>query len=181
LYPVPASLEHQGPESNLFGLEPNFGCCTANMHQGCPKFTASLWMSDGKNGLAAVAYAPCQVQVILAQKTPIAIEEETEYPFGEEVTLHVNPESPAEFPLHLRILGRAQGAHVRVNHRSVDRCEPGTFVTLGRRWEAWRPRRTAISQAAAYHAVVSGFDRCREGAPHLFHGPANRNGITLWT
>jgi hypothetical protein len=21
-----------GPDSNLFGLEPNFGCCTANMH-----------------------------------------------------------------------------------------------------------------------------------------------------
>jgi len=31
-----------GPESNIFGLEPNFGCCTANMHQGWPKLAASL-------------------------------------------------------------------------------------------------------------------------------------------
>ncbi len=34
-----------GPESNIFGLEPNFGCCTANMHQGWPKLAASLWMA----------------------------------------------------------------------------------------------------------------------------------------
>jgi len=26
-----------GPASNIFGLEPNFGCCTSNMHQGWPK------------------------------------------------------------------------------------------------------------------------------------------------
>jgi hypothetical protein len=31
-----------GAEANLFGLETNYGCCTANMHQGWPKFTASL-------------------------------------------------------------------------------------------------------------------------------------------
>ena len=32
-----------GPESNLYGLEPNFGCCTANFHQGWPKLAASLF------------------------------------------------------------------------------------------------------------------------------------------
>ena len=51
-----------GPESNLYGLEPNFGCCTANFHQGWPKFAASLWMASHDGGLAAVAYSPCEVR-----------------------------------------------------------------------------------------------------------------------
>ena len=51
-----------GPESNLFGLEPNFGCCTANLHQGWPKLVGSLWMATPDNGLAAVVYAPSTVK-----------------------------------------------------------------------------------------------------------------------
>ena len=27
---------NNGPDANLFGLEPNYGCCTANMHQAGP-------------------------------------------------------------------------------------------------------------------------------------------------
>ena len=50
-----------GPESNLYGLDPNFGCCTANFSQGWPKFCASLFMLSADDGLAAVAYAPCEV------------------------------------------------------------------------------------------------------------------------
>ena len=50
-----------GPESNLYGLEPNFGCCTANMHQGWPKLAAHLWMKTRDEGLVAAAWAPARV------------------------------------------------------------------------------------------------------------------------
>ena len=55
-----------GPESNIFGIEPNFGCCTANMHQGWPKLVQSLWMSTPDKGLAAVTYAPSEVRTLPA-------------------------------------------------------------------------------------------------------------------
>ena len=47
-----------GPDANIFGLEPHYGCCTANLSQAWPKFAAHLWMRPRGNGIAAVAYAP---------------------------------------------------------------------------------------------------------------------------
>ncbi len=52
---------NNGPDANIFGLEPHYGCCTANFHQGWPKLAAHLWMRSQDGGLAAVAYAPCRV------------------------------------------------------------------------------------------------------------------------
>ena len=83
-----------GPDSNLYGLQPNFGCCTANMHQGWPKLAASLWMATGDGGLAAVAYGPSEVT-----SGGVTIEERTDYPFRENVTLLVKAARQAAFPL----------------------------------------------------------------------------------
>jgi hypothetical protein len=49
-----------GPDSNIYGLEPNFGCCTANLSQGWPKFAAHLWMRSADDGLAAAASQACR-------------------------------------------------------------------------------------------------------------------------
>ena len=53
-------LDRQFRRFQHFGLEPHFGCCTANMHQAFPKFSKSLFMATPGGGLAATAYAPCQ-------------------------------------------------------------------------------------------------------------------------
>src|SRR5664279_3271523 len=75
-----------GPESNIFGLEPNFGCCTANMHQGWPKLAASLWMATVDGGLAAVVYGPSEVTTTVRGGTAVTVEEQTGYPFREAVS-----------------------------------------------------------------------------------------------
>ncbi|MDR3734255.1 MAG: glycoside hydrolase family 127 protein, partial [Acidobacteriaceae bacterium] len=129
------------PESNLFGLEPNFGCCTANFHQGWPKFAASLFMlsgaqdSDARDGLVAAVYAPCEVNILL-RGTQIHVLEETSYPFHGTVRLTITPASPLSFPLQLRIPAWAAGASIAVNGEAQPAPTPGSFAHIERTWHA---------------------------------------------
>ena len=104
-------------DSNLFGLEPNFGCCTANLHQGWPKFVSSLWMATGNGGLLASAYAPNQVQTEV-NGTAVRIDENTEYPFRNTIQFTMHPAHSVTFPLQLRLPDWAEGATVAVNGQS---------------------------------------------------------------
>jgi DUF1680 family protein len=130
-----------GPESNLYGLEPNFGCCTANYHQGWPKFATSLFMlsgaqdSDAHDGLVATAYAPCEVHTLLCG-TPVHVVEETDYPFRGAIRLAIHPATPQSFPLQLRIPAWASGAAIKVNGEPAPVPTPGSFARVERIWKA---------------------------------------------
>lgn len=125
-----------GVDANLYGLTPEFGCCTANMHQGWPKLVSSLWMGTSDDGLAAVAYAPNEVEATVHSGTKVQITEETEYPFRGSVRLTVNPASPASFPLKLRIPAWAKSATVAVNGNAESGVQSGSYFTVSREWKA---------------------------------------------
>ncbi len=123
-----------GPESNLYGLEPNFGCCTANFHQGWPKLTSHLWMRSPDDGLVAAIYAPCDVATMV-RKARVALRVETDYPFKGDVKITVDPERPVRFPVRLRIPAWARGATIQINGQSdKQEVKPETFAVMDRLW-----------------------------------------------
>ncbi|MDE3200169.1 MAG: glycoside hydrolase family 127 protein [Acidobacteriota bacterium] len=142
---VECSLHHKpwvsdGPESNIYGLDPNFGCCTANYHQGWPKFANSLFMmtegnGDSPQGLVAVAYAPCEVNTTLAG-ADVRVVEETDYPFRGSIMLTIHLSKPVEFPLRLRIPAWAQNARVSINGALQPSVEAGNFAIVQRKWSS---------------------------------------------
>ncbi len=124
-----------GHESNLFGLEPNFGCCTANLHQGWPKFTASLWMASADNGLAVIAYAPSQVRTKI-NGVDIAVEETTGYPFRDRISLVVTAAAKVRFPMHLRVPAWADEGSIAVNGTMVGSVvRGGGYQRIEREWK----------------------------------------------
>ena len=125
---------NNGPDSNLFGLEPNFGCCTANMHQGWPKLTSHLWMSSPDGGLAAVAYAPCTIQTQVNGKN-VRIDVETDYPFRDTVKITVQAEDDIRFPIRLRIPAWSDAAEVAVGQGRPTPARAGQFHLIDRAWK----------------------------------------------
>lgn len=128
-------FETNDADANIYGLEPHYGCCTANMHQGWPKFAAHLWMTSQDGGIAAVAYAPSYVDVTL-QGIPVQIKLETNYPFDSTLTFTVLTPAPLTFPLYLRIPGWATGATVSVGQEALHAVTSGQFYRLEREWHA---------------------------------------------
>lgn len=123
-----------GPESNVYGLEPNFGCCTANMHQGWPKLAAHLWMRTPDEGIAAVAYGPSEVR-FAPKGIPVTVSADTEYPFREKLELTINAQGRVTFPLLLRVPSWSEGAFVRVEGGDAAVLGAGTFHRLEREWQ----------------------------------------------
>ncbi|OFY59215.1 MAG: hypothetical protein A2V50_01505 [Bacteroidetes bacterium RBG_19FT_COMBO_42_10] len=123
-----------GNYSNIFGLMPNFACCLANMHQGWPKFTESLWMATNDNGLIAVAYSPSTVNARVGPGKDISISEETDYPFKGDIKLKISTVGPVRFPLYLRIPGWADSASIQYKGRRVTGTA-GSTVKLSGNWK----------------------------------------------
>lgn len=97
-----------GPDSNILGLAPNYGCCTVNQAQGFPKAASRIFYTSRDGGIAIGMYAPATL-TLGKQVVEIA----TNYPFDSVVTVTVSlgdDEGPSELPLHLRIPGWATSA-----------------------------------------------------------------------
>jgi hypothetical protein len=124
-----------GDTSNLFGLEPNYGCCTSNMHQGWPKFVSHMWMATHDQGLVAVAYGPSEVKAKVADGVTVTITAETDYPFDGAIRFTVTTDRPVVFPLYLRIPRWADGARLQAGGRDVP-AKSGTFAVVEREWKS---------------------------------------------
>jgi hypothetical protein len=128
------SWNTNGPESNIFGVEPNYGCCTANLSQGWPKFASSLWMRAPDGGLAATLYAPNVLRTDV-NGVSVIVKLCTEYPFDKQLTFTVTTESLVKFTLHLRIPEWADKAELVINGGQSTHPVPGTFHKITRSWE----------------------------------------------
>jgi hypothetical protein len=96
-------------EANTYGLEPNFGCCAANMHQGFPKFVGNCCYRSPE-GFAFMVYMPCEINSsLLPDKKPFRIRENTDYPFGNKIEFEIFEAAGVDATLQFRIPAMTTG------------------------------------------------------------------------
>ncbi len=114
--------------ANTFGLEPNFGCCTANMHSGFPKFAEYLALAHPK-GLAFMVYGEAEFYTNF-NGGELLIKEITNYPFGEDITFEVT-KATGEVELHFRKIENTEFTLLHNNKQVADAPFPRVMAKQG--------------------------------------------------
>lgn len=126
---------HHG-SNTVYGLTTGYPCCLTNMHQGWPKFAQNLFYATAKNGVAALVYAPSEVNVKVAGGEEVNIKEETNYPFEDEITFWVNPKKQTAFEFVMRVPQWCDAPIVKINGEEVQATvSEDNFITLDRTWK----------------------------------------------
>lgn len=109
-------------------------CCAGTLLQSVADFPLNLYFEDAR-GVSVNLYAGSEVSWTQGG-VAVKMTQKTMYPESEHIEFRVEPQTPLEFALRLRIpawLDRP--AQIRVNGKPADvAAERGTFAVLARRW-----------------------------------------------
>ncbi|KAL8832452.1 MAG: hypothetical protein Q9191_000272 [Dirinaria sp. TL-2023a] len=104
--PFSESIQGSNPWNNvgadgiIYGLAPNYPCCTVNHPQGLPKFLSASFVRVGVNGIGHALLTPATMKSTTQYGVQVQIVCNTKYPF--ENSLHYSITASKPFDLSLR-------------------------------------------------------------------------------
>ena len=110
-------------------------CCQHNHSMGWPYFDKHLWLATPDDGLCAAVYSPSEVTARAGDGAQVRIEEDTHYPFDEQIRLTIHTDRAAKFPLYLRVPGWCEQAKVLLDGVRLDVAPgAGKYLRVDRPW-----------------------------------------------
>ena len=101
---------------NTFGIEPNYGCCAANMHQGWPKMMLSAVMRKDKS-IAVFLYVSGKYKVNFDDGF-IEFEIKTNYPFSDKVLIKILKITSKESPRFIIRIPYKANTIITINNKN---------------------------------------------------------------
>jgi uncharacterized protein len=108
-------------------------CCPPNLERTFASLPGYFY-STSKDGLYVHLYDNSVLDWRLESGLPIKAQQKTNYPWGGDIQLILQPSEPADFTVHLRIPGWVNNAKVAVNGKPMEGVQPGEYLAIHRRW-----------------------------------------------
>lgn len=115
----PHVWQTDGDASTGFGVDPNFGCCTANMQQGWPKLASNIFLEAEDGSLLIALLLPASV----TYNGAIVDMSASDFPFADDVEIKVS----GAVKLQIRIPSWADQAEISVNDGARVPTKNGTL------------------------------------------------------
>lgn len=145
-FPGKSFFRTNNSEAHLFGLEPHYGCCTANFSQGWPKLALSAIQRTAQGAVIA-HLLPVSVCTEIGGK-PVHIRVESDYPFRLQARVTVEAPQGAQFELRIRIPGWAKSVRLDGKRAQVSKGH----IVIRRAWQG--STTLTLTMQDTPHAVV---------------------------
>ena len=111
-------------------------CCQHNHGFGWPYYAEHLMLATPDNGLASVLYSECMITAKVGNGTNITIQEQTNYPFDDNILFTFHTEENTTFPFYLRIPSWTKQASVSINGKKSNlKPVSGKYLCIHREWK----------------------------------------------
>ncbi|MDD4871368.1 MAG: glycoside hydrolase family 127 protein [Kiritimatiellae bacterium] len=116
-------------DSSLFGCDPSFevyapvvhvACCPAQSVRIYPEYIRALSMYDADENMFLPAYGPCSIRFTSKTGVKIDIQEETAYPFDENIKLKIKASESWKRKLMLKIPAWCKKYRIELNGKPVE-------------------------------------------------------------
>ncbi|HEX5481104.1 MAG TPA: beta-L-arabinofuranosidase domain-containing protein, partial [Terriglobia bacterium] len=122
------------PAAQKVYFHDDWPCCSGTLPEVVADYVISSYFW-GTDGIYVNLFTPSEVRWKF-QGVPVRLTQTTDYPLAEETEIQVQPETPAEFTVFVRIPGWLQSpAKIEVNGKPLSvPAERRTFAAIRRRW-----------------------------------------------
>ena len=112
---------------------PELNCCSVNSPRGLGLISEWALLED-RNGLALNYYGPGTMRQVLPGGHSVEILQETDYPTSGDIRVRINPSSPVEFCLRLRVPYWSQNTKIDLNNQALEGVRASSYYEIEREW-----------------------------------------------
>jgi DUF1680 family protein len=113
-------------------------CCPNNFRRIIAELPSMVYYKTSDGGIAVNLFTESEAKVEIDDLGSLEVRQQTDYPNSGRVEIMLNPETPGEFPVYIRIPMWAEGSEVWIDGSSSEKqkAEAGTLVKINRTWNA---------------------------------------------